>query len=78
MKMQWIFDNPPAELGVYYDNISGSMLDPVRVKAARREEVDFVHKFGVYRKIPRASAVGGQSVTVGWIDVDKGNQQQPE
>ena len=46
---------------VHYDNISGSMLDPVRVKAARRKEVDFVHEFGVYRKIPRASAVVGNS-----------------
>ena len=58
------FDNPAAELEVYYDKISGALLDPVRVKAGRREEVEFVHEFCVYRKISRASAVGGQFVTV--------------
>ena len=56
------FDNPLAELA-YYDDISGGVLDPVRVLAARREEVDFVHESAVYRKVPRASAVGGQFVT---------------
>ena len=61
-----------AELAVYYDNISGAMLDPARVKAARREEVDFVHEFGVYRKTPSASAVGGQIVTVKWVVIQQG------
>ena len=69
------FDNPPAELEVYCGNISGAMLDPVKINAARREEVD---EFGVYCKIPCAIAVGGQFVTVKWIDVNKGNQQRPE
>ena len=78
MKMQWIFDNPPAEPTVYYDNISGALLDPVMVKAARRAGVDFVLEFGVYRKMPRASSVGGQFVTVKWIDVNKGDEQRPE
>ena len=45
------------QVDLYSDNISGAVLDPVRDKAARREEVDFVHEFGVYRK-PCASAVG--------------------
>ena len=51
-------------LAVYYDNISGALFDPVRVKAGRREEVDVVREFCVYRKIPRASAVSGEFVTV--------------
>ena len=72
------FDIPLAELGFYKDNISGAMLDPVRVKAARREEVDFLHEFGVYRKIPRANGVGGQSVTMKWIDVNRADEQRPE
>ena len=71
------FDNPQAGLGVHYDNFLGAMLDPARVKAARREEVDFVHEFGVSRKISRASPVVGQLVTVKWIDVQKGDEQRP-
>ena len=71
-------DNPPAELGVHCDEISGATVDPVKVKAARREEVNLVHEFGVHRKKPRASAVGGQFVTVEWIDVNKGLEQRPE
>ena len=78
MKMQWSFTTHRQSFAVYHDNISGASLDPVRVKAARGEEVDFVHKFGVYRMIPRASSIGGQLVTVKWIDVDKGDEQQPE
>ena len=70
-------DNPPAELEVHYDNISGAMLDPVKMNAARRQEVDFVRVFGVYRKIPRGGAVGGQFVTVKWIDVNKGDEKRP-
>ena len=34
----------------------------LKIKAARRDEVDFIHGFRVYRKVPRASAVGGQAV----------------
>ena len=59
---------PPAELEVY-------MLNPVKIKAARREEVD---EFAVYRKIPRPSALGGQLVTVKWIGVNRGDQKTPE
>ena len=65
------FDNPPADLEVYIDTVSLDMPEPVKVKVAR-EEVDFDHEFGVYRKIPRASAVGGQFVTVKRIDVHNG------
>ena len=63
---------------MYYDNISGATLDPMKVKATRREEVVFVYEFGVYRKIPRARAVGGQFVTAKWIDGNKGDEQRPE
>ena len=68
--------NPPAELEVYPDSISRAMLDLVKCKAARREEVDIVHGFGVYRKMPRAGAVGGQFVTVTRTDVKKGDEQR--
>ena len=71
------FDSPPAEPEVYDDSISEAMLDLVKVKAARREELDFFPEFGVYRQIPRARAVGGQFVTVKWMDVNKGDGQRP-
>ena len=35
---------------MHHDNTLEAILDPVKIK-----EVDFVHEFGVYRKVPRAS-----------------------
>ena len=66
------FDNPSAELEIVLRQDLGGHTDPVKVKAARRKDVDFVHEFGVHRKIPRASAAGGQFVTVKWIQVNTG------
>ena len=75
------FDNPLAELEVYFDNIIGAMLDPLRIKAARQEEVDFVHEFDVDCEIPRASAVGVQFVVVKWstctVEINSGPEQEP-
>ena len=53
------------------------MLDPVKIKAARRQEVNFVQEFRVYRKVPRANAIDGQFVTVKWVDVNIGDEQRP-
>ena len=43
------FHNPPAEVEVFQDNITGALFDPVKVKVARQEEVDLVHGFWEYR-----------------------------
>ena len=37
---------------VFYDNLSGSMLDTETVRKARKEEIAEVHKHKVYTKVP--------------------------
>ena len=37
-----------------FDDVTGSLLDPKRVKAARREEIDYVKNLGVYKKVPKS------------------------
>ena len=39
-----------------WDDVSGAQLDPKEVKRARREEIEYVHKFRVYDQVPRAEA----------------------
>ena len=69
------FDNPLAELAVYYDNITGALLDPVEGQCST---ISYV-KSGVYRKTPRAIAVGGHFVTLKCVGIDKGDdEQRPE
>ena len=36
-----------------FDDISGARLDPKLVNAARAEELGFLHRFGVYKKVAR-------------------------
>ncbi|MDA8582761.1 reverse transcriptase domain-containing protein [bacterium] len=59
--------------------MSGVKLDAGRVKQARQEEMRYFRKKGVYKKIPRAEAKknGWPIVKVRWIDVNKGDEDNP-
>ena len=35
-----------------WDDVSGAALDPQKVKQARREEIEYVHKMSLYEKVP--------------------------
>ena len=62
------------------DDVTGSLLDPKRVKAARREEIDYVKKLGVYKKVPKSrcqNVTGKRPIQVRWIDVNKGDDENP-
>ena len=47
------------------------------VQKARREEIEYVRKMGVYTKVPRAAAVGKKIIKLRWIDVNKMDAQNP-
>jgi len=62
-----------------WDDVSGVKLDPVKVKEARREEIGYFKKKGVYVKITRKEAQekGYKIVKVRWIDINKGDEKHP-
>ncbi len=65
----------------YYDDLSGKKLDAELVKIARKEELEEVKKHGVYEQVPIDECwkvTGKRPIGVRWVDVNKGDQIQPE
>ena len=62
-----------------WDDVSGVSLDREKVKKAREEEVVWLNKKNVYQKITRQEAHqrGLRIIRVRWIDVNKGDQDEP-
>ena len=72
---------PPADAqiqGAGIDANAGAELDPVKVAAARREELDWVHKQHLYEKVPEEQcyAAGKAPITMKWVDRNKGDNQR--
>ena len=66
---------------VYYDDISGKVLDTKAVISARMEEIEGIKTFKVYDKVPRNEAyerTGRKPIAVRWVDVNKGDDINPE
>ena len=63
-----------------WDDVSGKMLDPKKVRAARRLEMDFINTKKVWWKMNRREALaqGYRIVGTRWIDVNKGDESKPE
>ena len=48
------------------------------MKKARKEEIGYIRKHGVYRKVKRSSIPKGMTVIqVRWIDINKGDEGNP-
>ena len=60
-----------------YDDVSGAVLPPQLVKDARKLEIEYVKKMGVYTKVPKAQAVGKKVIKLRWIDVNKMDALNP-
>ena len=65
--------------GVFVDDVRGGALDAERVRAARREEVEWCRKMCVWERYPRTDmlAEGGRAISLRWVDTDKGDAQRP-
>ena len=64
-----------AYLEEFYDDVSGRELEPEKVVKARKEEVDFIRKMGVWQEVDRPS---DKPVLKGrWVDINKGDQDRP-
>ena len=63
---------------IAWDDVSGEALDPEKVKEARRAEMCYYSKMGVYRKAPiseRFAKTGKAPIGVRWVDVNKGDRK---
>ena len=63
--------------GKFKDDISGQVLRDELVREARRVELDFFNKKGVWMKVPYEEArkrTGKPPITVRWVDTNKGDE----
>ena len=63
-----------------WDDVTGAELNPSMVKEARREEVEYIRKMGLYTKVPVSECwrnTGGKPIQVRWIDINKGDIKHP-
>ncbi len=66
---------------VFKDAITGQPLRPELVRAARRQELEYFVAKGVWRKCPRSEAFSRQGkapISVKWVDVNKGDDDDPQ
>ena len=64
---------------VFYDDVTGKVLDHQRAVESRKKEMDFFRRMKVYRKVPRAKVrqMGGKIITTRWLDINKGDDKRP-
>ena len=61
--------------------MSGEPLNVEIVKAARKLELEFFERMGVYTRVHRTQALAsgkGKIVQGRWIDVNKGSSESPD
>ena len=66
--------------GEFKDDISGQVLKGSLARAARATELEFFHSKKVWRKVPKAQArseTGRPPISVRWVDVNKGDEVNP-
>ena len=79
-KYKIVEEDDPEEIECAWDDVSGAALDPQKVKQARREEIEYVRKMSLYKKVPVKEGVartGRQPISVRWIDINKGDSTNP-
>ena len=59
-----------------WDDVSGSALDPKKVRRARLQELQYVRDKTVWKKIPRwqAKQQNIPIIATRWIDINKGDE----
>ena len=66
------------EVARYWDENTGVELDPSPVEEARRTEVEYMHKLGVYREAQWSEMedIGLKPVPTRWLEVNKGDAER--
>ena len=65
---------------VFRDSVTGQVLDPTLVRAARRKEMEYFKSKNVWVKKPVSEAyerMGKAPITVKWVDTNKGDDVEP-
>lgn len=65
----------------FWDENSGSALDPGLVRAARAEGMQYVREFSVYDKVTLKECrnkTGKGTIAVRWVDINKGDDVNPD
>ena len=59
-----------------WDDVSGSELDPTKVRRARLKELQYIREKRVWSRIPRREAErrGIKVIKTRWIDISKGDE----
>ena len=55
----------------FWDDVNGGWLDPIRVRAARRLEVDWIVKRNVLKIVKRTETKGKKLLDLRWVDTQK-------
>ena len=58
--------------------MNGGRLVKSKVINARKLEMDYIKRLGVYEKVPRAQAGKSKIISVRWIDTNKGDDASPD
>ena len=80
MAEEQLFGPEQGYSGKYKDDLTKQPLKDVLVKAARAKELEFFCSKGVWLKVPRQRSydrTGKAPITVRWVDVNKGDEYEP-
>ena len=62
------------------DDVTGQRLDPKLMRAARKDEIAYFRKMGVYEKVDVKESwqhTGKAPIAVRWVDINKGDTDNP-
>ena len=79
--MEKVFSTQQGPERPCVDAVGGQPLDRALVKIARQKEMDYFREKGVWVKRPRGEAMammGKKPISVKWIDVNKGDDENPK
>ena len=70
-----VTEDNDGELQMAWGDVSGRELDPGKVRKARAEEVEYIHKSNLYTKVSRRKTLdaGANVISVRWLDINKGD-----
>ena len=63
------------------DDVTGQRLSPELMRAARKDEIEYFKKMGVYEKVDISEAwqhTGKAPIAVRWVDINKGDSGSPQ
>ena len=73
-------EDSEEELTSAWGDVTGAALDPTMARAARIEEVEYIRKMNLCNKVQTSecwNAFGKAPFKVRWIDINKGDVQEP-